>query len=317
MRRAAVAFVVLLALVSFPMARAAVDAPRWSIGDFWDYALDIVVEQGLILNGTLHVEVVSLGVPPLAGANGTAYETRLTGGGDVRNASGAPQFRGRWTFAGEQWVDAMGFKVLKSVSAIDANGTVEPFSLFFSFQVQNTTENAVVSDTWRYPLDVGKTGAYVTNTTSTESVRFRYGGIPNESTRSATYIRTLGLSVTRSSVVRVDAGTFDALTIRVAWPDGEVDLWSYAPAVGNNARTETYNEAGSKVAESSLRSFRYQAGEASTGLLSLPPIAWYGLLLAAVASAVVAVLVRRRRRSRSPAIKAPARREPEPPRGAT
>ena len=297
MRAPCIALLAILVLAATSATgRAAADAPRWAVGDFWEYDVETVVEAGLVLNGTVRATVSDFGTRTVTGAAMRAFTTILSGGGSVHGPENGPHVDGRWSYAGEQWVEAAGFKVVRSVVQIDANGTAPPFG--FSFQVQNTSENEVVSDTWRYPIDVGTTGTLVTNTTATERVRIRYGLFTEDSTAAGTYLRTVALLVAGASEVRAEAGTFSSLEVRVAWPSGDVDTWFYAPAIGNNARTESRNATGAKIAASSLRSYRYQAGDPPFPLGLSPPIA-AALIGGIVAGAAVAILVlRRRRRSR-------------------
>jgi len=283
----------------------------WTVGDFWMYDVETVVEAGLVLNGTVRATVSDFGPRTVKGVSVTVFATILTGGGSVRGSAGGPHVDGRWSYAGEQWVEAEGFKIVRSVLQIDANGTAPPFS--FSFQVQNTTENEVVSDTWHYPIDVGSTGTLVTNTTSTERVRFRYGLLAVDSTATGTYVRNLSLRVAGAPEVRSVAGRFPSLEVHVGWPTGEVDTWFYAPFVGNNARTETYNETGVRVAESSLRSFRYHASEPAASLFGVPPAIALGLIGGAVAGAAAAALLLQRHRRRTRDVLRTAREPPPPP----
>jgi len=250
----------ILVLASLPgTGRAAADAPRWTVGDFWEYDIETLVQADLVLNGTVRATVSDLGPRTVKGAAVDAFTTVLTGGGKVEGPPEVGSVTGRWSYAGEQWVDARTFTVVRSVLQIDANGTAPPFG--FSFLVQNTTEHEVVSDTWHYPIDIGTTGTLVTDTTATERVRIRYGLFLVDSDVTATYRRSVSLYVSDAPKVRVAAGTFPSLEVDVGWPTGDVDKWFYAPSIGNNARTESYDEGGTRVAASSLRAFRYQAGE--------------------------------------------------------
>ncbi len=297
LRAVAAVFVLLLIVVHVPApVRAGVPPPQWTVGDYWEYTVRTAVEQGLVLNGTVRATIRELGPILVKNTTWTAYRTLLGGSGDVQNAGSGPRVHGRWTIAGEQWVESGNFKVVRAVSQVDGNGTADPFRVPFSFQVQNTTENAVLNDTWRYPLEVGTSGALVTNTTSRERLWFRLGFTTNESTSGGTYRRTLRLSVENASRVSAPAGTFDTLEVRIGWPSGDTDVWYYSAAVGNNVRTETRNRTGATLAESTLRAYRYHAAEPPAGLLS--PEATVGLIGGATAAAIAAavLLVRRRRK---------------------
>src|SRR3989442_61367 len=96
------------------------------------------------------------------------------------------------------------------------------------------------------------------------------------------------------------AGHFDAYRIREAAPDGTYGLFCYAPATGNDARTEAYNGTA-KVATSELTSYRYQALEPAR-FFGLTGTDWAiaGTAVAAVGGVVVILWLRRRRQSRPP-----------------
>lgn len=298
MRLIPVLLLVVVLLAAARPARADVEAPRWSAGDFWDYRVRIAVEDGLlILNGTLRVTVASLGPAVVKNATVVAYTTQLVGRGDVQTSGTGPQVHGRWNLSGEQRVESVGFKVVSSVTEVDANGVADPFIPFW-FQVQNATESAILTDTWQYPLDVGKAGTLVTNTSFRERVRFGYGTTSQDTTAQGTYNRSLAFDARGASRVTAPAGGFDALELRIAWPSGETDSWFYSAAVGNNVRTETRNATGGKVAEGELLTYRYRALEPPASFLGLPLMTW-SVVAGAVAGASIAAvawfLLRRRR----------------------
>src|SRR2546427_678028 len=107
---------------------------------------------------------------------------------------------------------------------------------------------------------------------------------------------------TLEAQVAVDppAGNFDASRIRQATPDGTYGLFYYAPATGNDARTEAYNGT-TEVATSELTSYRYQALEPAR-FLGLTATDWAiaGTAVAVVVGAIAIVWLRRRRHSRPP-----------------
>src|SRR5437667_6467102 len=107
--------------------------------------------------------------------------------------------------------------------------------------------------------------------------------------------------------VDTPAGHFDSYRFREAAPDGTYSLLYYAPATGNDARTEAYNGTA-KVATSELTSYRYQALEAAR-FFGLTGTDWAiaGIAAAVVAGGVVVFWLRIRRQP-SP----PDRKPPEP-----
>jgi len=199
-------------------------------------------------------------------------------------------------------VDARGLKILSTVLDLEANGTLHtnPVPLPFALSVQNTTYYGLDADLWQFPLTVGMTAVVSSQMNFSEDFRFFYG-------LQSTPLHTQGslwwnATYTLEAQVAVDtpAGHFDAYRVRQAAPDGTYGLFYYAPATGNDARTEAYNGT-TEVATSELAAYRYQALEPAR-FLGLTSTDWAiaGTAVAIVVGAIAIVWLRRRRHSRPP-----------------
>src|SRR2546422_182481 len=126
--------------------------------------------------------------------------------------------------------------------------------------VQNTTTFRLVDDAWRFPLEIGNSSVVTRRMNFSEDFRFFYGlqSTPLHTQGSLWWNATYNLEA--QVAIDTPAGHFDAYRIREAAPDGTYGLLYYAPATGNDARTEAYNGTA-KVATSELTSYRYQALE--------------------------------------------------------
>src|SRR5207247_4272687 len=159
---------------------------------------------------------------------------------------------------------------------------------------------SVVEDSCPVPLEIGNSGVVAQHVNFSADFRFFYG-------LQSTPLHTQGslwwnATYTLEAQVAVDtpAGHFDAYRIRQATPDGTYGLFYYAPATGNDARTEAYNGT-TEVATSELTSYRYQALEPAR-FLGLTSTDWAiaGTAVAIVVGAIAIVWLRRRRRHSRP-----------------
>jgi hypothetical protein len=132
-----------------------------------------------------------------------------------------------------------------------------------------------------------------------EDVRLFYG-FPTTPTHIAGVV-WWNVTYTLENQVRVDtpAGPFDTYRIRQAYPDGTYTLSFFAPAAGNDARTETHNQT-TEFSSADLVAYRYQALEPAK-FLGLTSDQWIiAAVVGATAGAFGFVWWWRRRRKREP-----------------
>lgn len=287
-------------------ASGAVNAPLLTAGDSWTYRTNTSIGGAFYLIGDVTLTTNGRERVSVEGTTYDAVRFALSGAGSA-NGTVATQFgstraSGSWVLSGNEVLESAGLKVVSSVLDLEASGTLhaEPVAIRFQLSVQNTTTFRIVDDSWRFPLEIGSSSVVASRMNFSEDFRFFYGF-------QSTPLHTQGslwwnVTYTLEAQVAVDtpAGHFDAYRIREAAPDGRYSLFYYAPATGNDARTEAYNGT-SEVATSELTSYRYQALEPAR-FFGLTGSDWAiaGIAVAAVGSAVAVLRLRRRRRSRPP-----------------
>jgi len=303
---AAVLAFALLTLLAFSDRGAAVSAPLLTPGDSWTYRTNTSIGGAFYLVG--NVTLTTKGGERVS-VEGTTYDAVRfalsgagTASGTVATQLGPTRASGSWVLSGNEVLESAGLKVISSVLDLEASGTLHaaPVAIPFQLSVQNTTTFRLVDDSWRFPLEIGNSSVVARRMNFSEDFRFFYGlqSTPLHSQGSLWWNATYTLEA--QIAVDTPAGHFDAYRIREAAPDGTYGLFCYAPATGNDARTEAYNGTA-KVATSELTSYRYQALEPAR-FFGLTGTDWAiaGTAVAAVGGVVVILWLRRRRQSRPP-----------------
>ena len=299
----AIASVLLLAgTVRAPLTNS-MEAPSWSAGDFWVYRFNSTFEGSAFLNGTLRADIVGVQNQTVRGIAQDLVVVETGGSGSLEGAfetpSGNVSAHGSWNLTGEQLFNEASRKIVKTLIRISAAGHVDVLDVPFTLQWTNSTSNRVVADAWRYPIPVGYTGSVTLNSSMNEDLFLVFDSNPPLIVNSSVETEvTLAVSLLSTSTVTVPAGTFETYGVRETWTDGSVETFDYAPAAGNNARTQTFNSTGTEVSRTELVSYRYQA--------SMPPntigtwVIVAGVAIGVAAAAVLVLLiVRRRRRERT------------------
>jgi len=305
-RLAAVLAFAFLTLLAFSASGAAVSGPALTPGDFWTYRTNTSIGGAFYLVGDVTLMTKGRERVSVEGTTYDAVRFTLSGAGTangtVATQLGPTRASGSWVLSGNEVLESAGLKVISSVLDLEASGTLHtaPLAIPFQLSVQNTTTFRLVDDEWRFPLEIGNSSLVARRMNFTEDFRFFYG-------LQSTPLHTQGslwwnATYTLDAQVAVDtpAGHFAAYRIREAYSDGTYGLFYYAPATGNDARTEAHNGTA-QVATSELTSYRYQALEPAR-FFGLTGTDWAiaGIALAAVGGAGAILWLRRRRQSRPP-----------------
>lgn len=280
---------------------AAIDGPAITPGDAWTYATNMTVAEDFYLCGQVTVRALAREPRTVEGVALDVLRMALDGQGDAGGTFdtgvGRVRVTGSWRLTGEEWLEADGLKVVRSLVDVRANGTVhsDPFPQGFLFTLTNTTTFRILEDTWRYPLDVGDEGILVALMNATEDSRFQWSGVSDPDHSEGVGNVSLAFVAEARETVSVPAGSFDALRIRQTREDGSYEIVHYAPRAGNAVRTEARNGTGATLGSADLVSYRYQALEPA-GFLGLDGLTWALLLLlfATVTSATVTFALRKR-----------------------
>jgi len=288
----------------------AMEAPAWSPGDFWVYRFNSTFERSVFLNGTLRAEVQQLANVTVRGVPQDVFVVDTGGSGTLEGVFPTPlgdlPAAGSWNLTGEQLFATASRKIVKTLISIAAAGQVGILDLPFTLLWINSTSSRVIRDEWTYPVPMGFSGDVTLNASMAEDVFLQFGTNPplNTSTLVDAEV-TFAVSLLSKSTAAVPAGTFETYVVRESWPDGGTERFDYAPAAGNNARTQTFNSSGAEVTRTELVAYRYLAGEAQP---SLVPIIVAGLAIAVAVVVLAMWTARRRRRERE--YTPPSLREP-------
>lgn len=275
-----------------------VDAPRLTVGDSWTYHTNTSLGPAFFFDGHVTLTVTGMGPVTVEGATYDAVRTSVSGAGTATGTVSTPvgptPASGTWLLAGQEVLESAGLKVVSSVLDLEANGTLhtQPVAIQFKLTIQNSTTYRLEDDAWRFPLVIGNSTLVGSQMNFSEDIRLSYGS-PVQARGRAWWNVTYSLET--QIAVDTPAGRFDAYRIRELDPDGSYSLVFYAPATGNNARTETFSRT-SEVATSELVSYRYQALEPAR-FLGLPLDDWAiaGVIGAAAGSVAAWWWVRRKR----------------------
>lgn len=286
----------LLAVSTVAASAASLGRPSWTVGDFWTYRTNTTLTPGLNLTGTATSTMAGTQATAVGGATVNALQVVLSGSGTasgtVSTTSGNVSVQGSWIVMGEERFEPTNLHVIYSLLDLAVNGTylnLVPFSI----RVQNTTTFRIETDGWQYPLPAGGHGSLAVDYDFVQDV-YGIGGTTFHQNGTGQW--TLGFSLGGSTSVVTPAGTFTAYPAVETWPDGSSEQSWFAPQVGNDVRTETFDAGGNLTSETVLLDYRYQILETPT-FLGLTLIGWIAVV-ATVAVAVVAVLVFRRYRGK-------------------
>ena len=274
------------------------DRPAWTAGDFWTYRTNTTLTPGLNLTGTATSTVAGIQATAVDGSTVEAFRVVLSGSGTaagtVSTSSGNVSVQGTWILTGEERFEPTDLHPVYSLLDLSVNGTylsVVPFSI----RVQNTTTFQILADGWAYPLPVGGNGSLKVGYDFVQDV-YGIGGTTFHQNGTGQW--ALEFSLGPPTSVATPAGTFTAYPELETWPDGSSERAWYAPQVGNDVRTETFDAGGNRTSETSLVAYRYQALEAPT-FLGLTATEWVVVGAGVVVVVAAAWLIRRSRKKKT------------------
>jgi hypothetical protein len=282
--RSRVAAVVAAMLVAFaflaavPSARASMNRPTWTAGDYWVYSFGGNFGNGSAMlsgTGTLRFDVV--GVEAHA-VNGTSYSSyHVTATLSIKYSSVTISINA------DLWYSVDTLAIVEISAAVNS----PPIA---SFSISGNPPQTI-----QWPLTAGAHWSSATSVTAKE--KFTNG------TTIPTYSRlSTNFDVLADEQITVPAGTFTTTPLKetaTGVSAGYVKVY-WAPQAGNSARTETYNNTGADKGGYNLTAYNYQGGSFLTSVyFGLSGLVWL-IILAVVIIVIAAVVVMRRRRPRAP-----------------
>jgi len=262
-------------------ARASLDVPVWSVGDFWLYDITGLASPQPGTAGTARFEVLGTESVIVANISYTAYHTKLafnvTLGSFLLNMPGEEWFR---------------------------TSDLSPVKMTFTFMIVaqtftvTVTYNPPIAIQW--PLAASASWSASSVVTAVQEVT----GQPPTITMTPV-LETFRVEADEQKTV--PAGTFTATPL-VETPGGAgpapytKSYWSRD--AGNQVEQKSYDPNDAETGGMELKSYRHVApgagGGPSGGVLGLPPIIW-ALFLVVLVIVVIAAVVMRRRRPTLPA----------------
>jgi|GEM_PF-2716794 len=260
------------------VARAAMNPPTWSVGDYWIYDLEgaepLPDFQG---TGEMRMDVVAIETLDVGGGSFSAYRLRL----NVTMTTILGNTTTTVSLTGDSW--------FRTADLAHAKMTLSGSFLIFAF-TSTLTYNPPISIQW--PLDTGRAWS----STSTQTTVVTVGSVTQTTTDSV----TRQFSVLTGQTVVVPRGSFATLPLRQSeGPDGyAISYWS--DTVGNFVREENYDGLGSLQGSMDLLTYRYQGTGFFGTLVFGLSVFWWLVILGGIVLAVVAIGMMLRRRPRAP-----------------
>ena len=262
-----------------PVARATMNPPTWTVGDYWIYDLQgaapIPDFQG---TGEMRMDVVAIDTLDVGGGSFSAYRLRLNI--TVTTVEGNTTIT--VSFTGDSW--------FRTADLALAKMTLSGSFLIFVF-TSTMTYNPPVAIQW--PLDTGRAWS----STSTQTTVVTVGSVTQTTTNSVTN----QFSVLTGQTVVVPRGSFATLPLRQSEGTDGYSIGYWSDTAGNYVRQETYDGLGTLQGSSDLLTYRYQGTGFFGTLVFGLSVFWWLVILGGILLAVVAVVMMRRRRPVAPA----------------
>lgn len=265
-------------LAAVPAARASMNRPTWTAGDYWSYSFGGSFGNSSLAyraNGTLRFNVLGVEAHTV---NGTSYSTYHVAVTLSFKYSGVTV-----SINADLWYSVETLAIVEISAAINS----PPFA---SISISGNPPQTI-----QWPLTAG--AHWSSSTAVTTKEKYTNGTtIPAYSTLSTDF------DVLADTTITVPAGTFTTTPLKET-PSGistgyVVVYW--APQAGNSARTETYNSTGADKGGYNLTAYNYQGGSFLTSVyLGLTGLVWL-IIIAVVIIVIAAVVIMRRRRPRMP-----------------
>ena len=251
------------------------DFPRWQVGDWWKFNIEIFGETNYV--GTQTGTIVSDDSDIFQnGQNFVCYQMEILAGGTIYGNVDGNGIRGTWTINYDNYLMKSDYSWVfsdvtyeETTSISDSSGTIP-----ISFITDETTTIKIVDEiTYNppfganngFPLTVGK--SWSAATTETSKSQITVNGNTESITESETYTKTF--LVLRKETSTISAGEFETYVIKRTDPDGTYSENYYSPEVGTDIKGSDYDSSGTLESSMELLDYEYQSPEDTSQLLSI------------------------------------------------
>ncbi|MCP8322137.1 MAG: hypothetical protein H3Z52_14560 [archaeon] len=255
-------------LVSY--ASAAAEAPKYSVGDKWEYRIEYL-DSGI--SGTITREIVGESVVPIDAEQYQCFKINIRQFVQYDTSNFSMDMNVYLLKSGLS--EGTNLTVVKEDYQLERNGVIR--------QISNITYGSPdFLKELDFTLTVGKN--WNVSTMKTETDEFPYLPPPYSGPFTETVPFSRNFSVVRTERVSVPKGTFDTYVIRYETPDGIYEEY-YSPTVGGYVRESVYDKSWNEEIRIELLDYKY--ARAPTGVL----LDWWVWLAIGVVAVVAIVSV--------------------------
>jgi hypothetical protein len=278
------------------------DFPRWQVGNWWKFNIEISGEINLV--GTYTFTVVSDNFDVFQnGQNFNCYQIDVLGGGTIYGDIYGTGIGGTWTVTEQQYYTKSDQSWVKMYSTyeetISANGYSggTPISTIqdeiTSKMIFDITYNPPFEANKGFPLTVGKSwSAATTETIKTET---SINGNTESTTESEAYTKTF--LVLRKELISISIGETEAYVIKRTDHDGAYAETYYSPEVGTDVKMIEYDSTGTIISTMELLSYEYQSIGDDSNLLATGTFTILIIVLILVVFAIVTIYVLKKKKT--------------------
>jgi hypothetical protein len=253
-------------------ARASLEAPSWSVGDYWAYKFTGSAAPVPGTTGTLRYDVLGTESVTVAGTSYTAYRAKL----EFNVTSGSTTL----SMPGNGWFRTSDLSPVKMTFTATVGSTSVTVTLTYNPPVEI-----------RWPLTANAQWSATSILTTVTEIS---GQTPT--TTTATVSQTLRVEADEQKTV--SAGTFTVTPVIQTQAGGNYAKSYWSRDAGNTVEEKSYDSTDTQQGGMELKSYRHVAPSSAGGpatIMGLPPVGWAVILLAIIIVVLAAVVVRRRR----------------------
>ncbi len=278
------------------------DFPRWQVGNWWKFNIEISGEVNLV--GTITYTVVSDDVDVFQnGQDFNCYQIDVLGGGTIYGDIDSIGIGGTWTTterhnymkSDQSWV-AIYSTYEETISVNDDSGITTISSVQDEITIKttvDTTYNPPFEANKGFPLTVGKSwSAATTETTKTQTT---VNGNTESKTESEAYTKTF--LVLRKESITLSIGEIETYIIKRTDPDGAYAETYYSPEVGTDVKMIEYDSTGTIQSTMELLSYEYQSIGDDSNLLATGTFTILIIVSIIVISAIASIYLLKKKKT--------------------
>jgi hypothetical protein len=288
-------------------AKVSPELPKWQVGNWWKFNIEISGEANLV--GTYTYKVVNDDVDILQNEqNLNCYQIDTSGEGTLSSEVDGNEIEGTWTITEQQyymksdqsWVAIK--STLQETFSVKNDSGATRISLVQDEKITSTTTiettyNPPFEANKAYPLTVGESWSASTNETTTTQTVINWN--LEYTTETKSYTKTF--LVLRKESTTLPIGETETYVVKRTDPDGAYAESYYSPEAGFDIKQIEYNSTGTVQVTLELLDYFYPTVEDNPQLLTTETlqILTIPIIIAIIIIAVILLLKRKRTKYQS------------------